>query len=119
MASSGKPSGSWNQSSGWKSRDIRMSSWWAIGIDWPWGQESFTAARVIPYQMARLESPSLESTITSFPFKIVCWHLTEHSPYMLGHWDPAKLDIQYASVRKRDYKGTELTDKHESHYVRR
>ena len=96
-----------------------MSSWWAIGIDWPWGQESFTAARVIPYQMARLESPSLESTITSFPFKIVCWHLTEHSPYMLGHWDPAKLDIQYASVRKRDYKGTELTDKHESHYVRR
>lgn len=46
---------------------------------------------------------------------------------MLGHWDPARLDIQssmtyiHASVRGRklDYKGTELTDKHESHYVRR
>lgn len=70
---------------------------------------------VIPYEMVRLESPSLESTLHD------CWHLTEHSPYVLGHWDPARLDIQYASVRGRklDYKGTELTDKHESHYVRR
>lgn len=63
MASSGEPSGSWNQSSGWKSRDIRMSSWCDIGVDWPWGQESFTAARVVPYEMVRLESPSLESTL--------------------------------------------------------
>lgn len=43
---------------------------------------------------------------------------------MLGHWDPARLDIQFASVRggsltTRGLTDKELTDKHESHYVRR
>lgn len=38
---------------------------------------------------------------------------------MLGHWDPARLDIQFASVRggsltTRGLTDKELTDKHES-----